>query len=81
MTPEPSSETFNAILKDQKIESDRTNNAIVISKILNALHQHTDSVIDDVVQAEKYIHELEQEVSVCVCVCMYDILECVDSRL
>ncbi|KAJ8937383.1 hypothetical protein NQ318_015463 [Aromia moschata] len=49
---EPASDTFNKILNDLKIEKKST----------QGLVKHIDTVIEDLSEAEKYLHELEEDV-------------------
>ncbi|KAJ8985694.1 hypothetical protein NQ317_014343 [Molorchus minor] len=59
---EPASDTFNKILKDLKIDKNNAQGLVVISKIQSAVQKHVDTVIKDLSEAEKYLHELEEEV-------------------
>lgn len=60
--PEPSSQTFDKILRNLKIDEKKTQGLIVINKIHNALQKHIDTIIKNLSQAEEYLHELEEEV-------------------
>ncbi|KAJ8928396.1 hypothetical protein NQ314_019061 [Rhamnusium bicolor] len=59
---ETASETFNKILNDLKIDKKNAQGLVVINKIQNALQKHIDSVVENLSEAEKYMHELEEEV-------------------
>ncbi|XP_018574508.1 BRISC complex subunit FAM175B-like [Anoplophora glabripennis] len=59
---EPSSATFNKIINDLKIDRKNTQGLVVINKIQNALQKHIDTVIENLSEAEKYLHSLEEEI-------------------
>lgn len=59
---EPSSATFNKIINDLKIDRKSTQGLVVINKIQNALQKHIDTVIENLSEAEKYLHSLEEEI-------------------
>lgn len=59
---EPSSDTFNKILGDLKIDKKNTQGLVVINKIQNALQKHVETLVKDLSESEKYLHELEEEV-------------------
>ncbi|XP_072384301.1 BRISC complex subunit FAM175B-like [Diabrotica undecimpunctata] len=60
---ETSSETFKKILGDLKIDKRNTQGLVIINKIQNALQKHIDTLVTDLAESEKYLYELEKEVS------------------